>query len=151
MAGSGKSRLLLETGHRRLTIVTREAAGENARREISYQIPGKLVRTMMNNLASQYKIYEIVPVYGERNLMALGDVAAQLHMEASWLSRLLHGDAYIAFLPVHPSLLNPKAITLSKDEKEELKELVDMGILTQEEFEYFVRRRNVKESSHLKT
>lgn len=89
-------------------------------------LPGRMLRTMMQNLESRYQVVEFTMVKNDKELKELEGVVQVVPMAGNAISTLT-GRKSIAFMGLHPSFYDENAVQLTKEEIEDFRATIPEG------------------------
>ena len=110
----------------RLTITTQEAS-HGSKQRLTYPLPGRLVRLILNNLSQQVSLYEFVVLRGTRKIEQYGTPDASYPLRSGFLANLFGQQSVVYFYRLSADLLDEKAVQLSPEEEEEVRAAIPEG------------------------
>lgn len=90
-------------------------------------LPGRMIRTIVANIESQYQLFEYSEVKGMKNAESMEDVVGIAPLVGSLPAWMSGGQRLVVFQKPHPSLYNPNFIQLTDGEIESFKAALPPG------------------------
>lgn len=90
-------------------------------------LPGRMIRTIVANIESQYQLYEYSEVKGMKNAESMEDVVGIAPLAGSLPAWMSGGQKLVVFQKPHPSLYNANFIQLTDGEIESFKAALPPG------------------------